>query len=207
MIRIWTIHGPLSACYRVNYNSDDIVTWTISALFMFGGIIGIPGDVLFLLLLRPNPSQFHHPGRLSVTLPSHMNQSQGQPLTLSYFNACRLRALRGHQGCHHPPASCLGRGRVQKSGRPCVCLLLAYPASLPSIPAHLHTYQRYVARCSQSFHRHDRGPTRFTISFRSSKLPFSILLSHLHRHPCLKVDRWGVLEVKKGKRKASALQD
>jgi hypothetical protein len=116
MIRIWTIHGPLSACYRVNYNSDDIVTWTISALFMFG-IIGIPGRRP-LSALAPwswsRPVTVSPPRTLSVTLPSHINQSQGQPLLC--FGACRLRALRGHQGYHHPPASCLGRGRVQNLG-------------------------------------------------------------------------------------------
>lgn len=38
------------------------------------------------------------------------------------------------------------RGEVgTKSGRPCVCLLLAYPTSLLSRPAHLHTYQRCVS--------------------------------------------------------------
>jgi len=49
-------------------------------------------------------------------------------------------------------------------------------------------------------------PTRFTISFRSPKLPFSILLSHLRRHPLPQGRQVGVLKVKKGKRKASALQ-
>ena len=88
-----------------------------------------------------DPSQFHRPGgRRHHTAITHTIN----PRTASYaiiFDACRLRALRGHQGSHHPPASCLGRGRVQNPEAMCLPFPWPYPVSLLPILAH---YQRFV---------------------------------------------------------------
>jgi hypothetical protein len=107
-----------------------------------------------------------------------------------YFsNACRLRALRGHQACHHPPASCLGRGRVQNLGE-AMCFPFASLSHITShsIPAQPCTLIRGVCPMFLIFffNRHDRGvpqPPGFTLpshSDRPQKLPLlNSTLSHL----------------------------
>ncbi len=129
------------------------------------------------------------------------NQSEDSPLR-HYFStrvACVLLEV-----IRVTPSACLVFGA--RSGIwEAMCLPFAILSHITSLytctPAHL---SKVCTRYSQSFHRHDRGTptTRFLPSHPDrpnflSQFYFPIS----HRHPCLKVDRWGVLKVKKGKKR------
>lgn len=121
-----------------------------SNLYMFG-IIRILGDVSRISFLLC--SVVLVPTRHSFTI----QQSKDSLLRYYFSDACRLRALRGHQGCHHPFASCLGRGRVQNLGGHVFAVCWPTPHHF-SPYLHTCTLIRGVCRCSQSLHRHDKRP-------------------------------------------------
>ena len=80
--------------------------------------------------------------------------------------------------------------------------MLAYPTSLLSIPAHLHTYQRYVPDVLNLFIGiHDRGPT--TRFYRLIPIAQTSLLNSTFPSPPSLLPHGrqvGVLKVKKGKK-------
>ena len=130
-VESWTMDHPLRTITRVRRLRRRLIP--CSALCMFGKNC--------FLLCSVNSSHFHQP--CSITLPSY--EPHINPRTASYaiiFDACRLHVLRGHQGCHRPPASCSAQGRVQNPEGHVFAFLLSHLASLLPIPTH---YQRCVS--------------------------------------------------------------